>query len=86
MCLQFPSGSLPDGTKGGDGLGVDRHHPVSVLLDMCGRRLRPLLCLKVLEGVRESMSLCACILMCISVYLYVDLWSGEVSVCIYMYF
>lgn len=86
MCLQFSSGSLPDGTKGSDGLGVDRHHPVSVLLDLCGRCLCPLLCLKVLEGVRESMSMCTYKLMCIFLYLYIDLWSGEVSIFIDVYF
>lgn len=51
MCVQVPSGSLPDGAQGSDGLGVDGHHLVSVLLDLRGGRIRPLLRPEVLEGV-----------------------------------
>lgn len=51
MWPQLPPGPFPDGAKGGDGLGVDGHHLVSVLVDLRGGRLRPLLCFEVLEGV-----------------------------------
>ena len=37
---QIPVDSVPDGVACGDGLGVDRHHPQPVQLDLCGGHLR----------------------------------------------
>ena len=48
---QVPPGTLPDGAAGRDGLGVDRHIPVSVQLDLRGGHLRSHLCAQMLEGV-----------------------------------
>ena len=52
--LQVPLCPFPDGAEGCDGLGVDRHDPEPVQLDLCGGHLCSHLHPQVLAGVGKS--------------------------------